>query len=297
LNPAKLNEFFDICKKVDRSVPNQCLYVDPSGTPCGAPAINSHSLQRLGPLAAISEDGHVTNGEVFGIRHLHLICYRALCLEYTKKQRQIALMNELRTLDRVKEDREFLNHVVWTLEGSRKGMADLLAPKARLEAPISGEDDRGFYGVLVEFSQILPFAYTGGFAPEYSFTGRKCMEGDPLSYDWDIVCAFCGKFGERTLFAMGGFQTHSRHLVRTFIDSFRYHSTGLRSAYVLNFALSHIENTFFRPSWYDRLTDQQRKFIVRKCFDGVGPVPYDQYTLIPDVKINTGDAIRTEFFL
>jgi hypothetical protein len=54
-----VGEIHSVLKATFAATPKQCLFHDHSGRRCREEAIQSHSLQRSGPLASISESGHV----------------------------------------------------------------------------------------------------------------------------------------------------------------------------------------------------------------------------------------------
>jgi hypothetical protein len=81
-------------------------------------------------------------------------------------------------------------------------------------------------------------------------------------------------------------------LIEAFLESFFHHSQALSSAYVLNLGLTHIENTFFRPSWFEAQPQEVLDYIQKKVWEGVGPVEYEQYCLIPSSKVITANLIE-----
>jgi hypothetical protein len=54
-----VGEIHKIITSAKTAAGQQCLFVDRNGKRCRSEAINSHSLQRSGPLSEISENGHV----------------------------------------------------------------------------------------------------------------------------------------------------------------------------------------------------------------------------------------------
>lgn len=54
-----VGDFHQIIKSAEASVDSRCMFFDRSGRRCKEAAIQSHSLQKRGPLEAISENGHV----------------------------------------------------------------------------------------------------------------------------------------------------------------------------------------------------------------------------------------------
>lgn len=58
-NRRYVGEIHSVLQATSAATPTQCLFHDPFGKRCRQEAIQSHSLQRNGPLSSISESGHV----------------------------------------------------------------------------------------------------------------------------------------------------------------------------------------------------------------------------------------------
>jgi hypothetical protein len=67
-----------------------------------------------------------------------------------------------------------------------------------------------------------------------------------------------------------------------------------RAAAALILALTHVENTYFRPSWYDGLEETTKTFIKMKLSEGVMDHGYTAKSLAPSHRITTADFIKQD---
>jgi hypothetical protein len=224
--------------------------------------------------------------------HLILLFYRAVCIEFQKKQFSL---HSFRTFeDQVPEDRKLFFQAV--IEGTSKGLEDLNRIRAMVETSIFDGSPLSLVGIVFEFSKKLPFTFTGGFAPFYDFLGRRSLPKTATYSDWGGVFTFAGQLSGRSVFFAAGVNGTGAQDIGNFFGSLQTYDPSLYSAFVFNLGLTHLENTYFQISWYDGLSDLEKSFIKSKLREGGNFGPMNQYALIPEVKLHTADHIRTKAF-
>jgi hypothetical protein len=221
--------------------------------------------------------------------HLTALFYRAVCIEFQKKQFSL---HSFRTLeDQVSEDRKPFFQAV--IEGTLKGLEDIGRIRAICEKAMDGGIPLPLVGVFFEFSRRMPFTFTGGFAPIYDFLGRRNLPRSATFNDWGGVFTFAGQISGRSVFFAAGVNGTGAQDIEEFFGSLKNYDPSLYSAFVLNLGLTHLENTFFQISWYDGLSNREKSFIKSKLREGGNFGPMNQYALIPEVKLHTSNHVST----
>ena len=299
---------------------------------CDSPPIKSHSIQRNGALRDISENSHVYQfgpGRVpvplwkvptlistrtasifpgfcenhdhdlfrsieslFDVEdrgHLCLLFYRALCIELHKKEFSLHTFE----LALQQSKRKNIEHIRAVREGTLKGISDLNRIREIVERHLHEGILLDLSGIIVEFEDHLPFTFTGVFAPFYDFSGGNLRIGTSIYDPWSGIFVFAGRIGGKNIFFAAGISEAGVQDIERFFSTFLLHHESLRSAYVLNLGLTHLENSFFKVSWFDSLAAREKDYIRGKLREGGNFGPMNQYALIPEVKINTARHRRT----
>jgi hypothetical protein len=118
-----------------------------------------------------------------------------------------------------------------------------------------------FRALRLEFSCVLPYVASGGFYPEFDVAGSELqrlgrgVKNDHMSINVTVI-------RNRTVAVLGwlGDQGPATALA-TSLEGV----TASKSADVLfKLTLNHIENIFFRPSWWDNLSAALKTSAMRE---------------------------------
>lgn len=211
-----------------------CLYVDPSGSPCGEPAIASHSLQRKGPLEYISENGHVCGFEPvledglplpgigrfekIGVRRFASV-FGGYCGKHDADLFKIAERDIFDLDDKIVAVllyrsicREFVGICALLKYGPKVGLnctgahsyfEQLKINKALYERHLSGEVVGNFGAICCYLSDPLPFCGISCFSPKNDLRGKQLYAPD--GYFLPLVGFVCGNVGGQNIVLLGGF--------------------------------------------------------------------------------------------
>jgi hypothetical protein len=280
-----------------------CQHPDASSTTCSSiEAIQSHTVQRRGGLAAIAEGGHVysikrgmrdigkneghvdmekygvgkastfpgycshhdtilfkpveTAGAVLDDMNSFLLSLRAVSYEVATKE--ASLNAHIANRDSVDAGSSFeiqvavQNFMALQQVGLERGLQDVKACKLKYDRAFISRDtkDFSFYGIT--FDGTLPFAAAGAFMPEFDFTGNRVQ--DILSDETtNIVAVNVTQLNGKTCAVFGWFGGRDCPAF-SLVDSFKKLADEEKANALLLMCLEHLENVYFKPSWWDGLS-------------------------------------------
>ena len=265
-----------------------CLHPSASPETCSPKIIRAHTVQRQGGLAAIAEDGHVispklgfedifrNDGKIVprlhGVRDtstfmgfcgIHddalfapiekgsftldseaafLLSFRAICYELYTKDASLRFVEIQRELDRgapleiqcaIQQDLHFYR------EGIKRGLSDLETWKGQYDQAYRTGDLGNFSFAGVLFADTLPLVACGAFYPEFGFDGKRLQIITRGEYIFEHVC-------------------------------FNLTVVAGKSVAVFHLACEQLENTYFRPSWWNIQTDAAREHLIQRFRSGIG---------------------------
>jgi hypothetical protein len=216
------------------------------------------------------EDGFVNFLDI----HALLLCYRALSLERLKKARSLKFNGEVLKSGIVR-DATSRSLFEANAEGARLGFNEVKETLTRFEAAIHSNDLTNFHYLACRFDSALPFVSTGAFAPFLDVVGNSVLFGEKMAFKWSHVGSFVGHLGQENYFVIGGFQSHTQHNIAGFIEGLARADSTAIAKMSLAISLSHIENTFFKPSWFFSLSVTDKATIDKL----MAPYSDEQYNL------------------
>lgn len=197
-------------------------------------------------------------------RQAALLGYRVTCLEYFKKETNIALFSnpEVRKVAKVNGT---LSEIDAFLTGTKLGFSDLRRSKAEYENSLHNNSFGKFFAVVIEFSSALPFCFASPFAPEFTFDGQLLLP--PQDATWSAVSVFAGRLGGCDILMVCGFESIDHDIV-AFINSIAKIPSENYGGVALNLALEYSENTFFRESWINGLDEPTKSDMIAQFMSG-----------------------------
>lgn len=190
-----------------------------------------------------------------------LFAYRAAAYERFSKEAQLRHLDIQREFDRaypfVKQAGVQM-HLDAMLAGIKLGMRDLDRWKGQFDDRLlSGERD-DFHFVGIRFDQILPVVACGGFHPEFDLQGKPIQKLGRDGVDLDHVMLTVTTFEGQTIviFAWIGAQDSPAHALAS---SFLALPDHLKADALVRLLFIHTENLFLNQSWWDGLSDADRK--------------------------------------
>ena len=189
-----------------------------------------------------------------------LLFYRALAFERFKKARSVRFNAEILKSGYVKEV-EARRHFEGMLQGSKLGVRDVDINLENYHLALDGGSKKGFEFCCVVFDGVLPFAATGAFAPFISFQKTPVIHGNRMGYRWNHLSLFAGGLGNKSVVAAGGFRREAKHDTSTFLKHLAQLEGGAMASRCLAMCCSHVENIYFKPSWYRGLKDVEQSAI------------------------------------
>ena len=149
------------------------------------------------------------------------------------------------------------------------GCTDIEYHKSLYDAVLTTSAWSEYHSLVVEFGVSPDLLFTGGFAPEFDFSGRALQslsDEPPLSFI--TVTALPSENGGM---AVLGWEDHSDPVCRRFAESLKsLPSEDLGNA-VVRLGFEHIENTFARPSWWESMSSGTRDALVRRTQSSADP--------------------------
>ncbi len=158
--------------------------------------------------------------------------------------------------------------------GSRKGLRDIASYKTEVDALLLRRAFEATRSYVLEFEGIQDIMGGGALFPECDFGGSflpnrarlGVMEGERPD-----LMSFSGIAGERNGFVVFSWLPSSDRTCMPFIESLEGVSDDSLGDALLRFFCEFCENTYFRPAWWDRLTEMQRAALVVRLATGGSP--------------------------
>lgn len=275
----------------------KCLYRHPDGMECKLSAIDSHSIQRLGALAHVSENSKVFHFEsalekgvptglwvkpkLVGLREASI--FPGFCEKHDK-----IIFSEIEKDDVELSERNILllayRAICRELVGARalyenshqaglesNGAEDyyrqLYVNKVLYEKHFSGIEQGNLIWCHFEFDEPVPFCGTSCFTIDRTMSGKMLVV--PQFFYLPLVSVFCGKLGQRNVFLAMGYSDRCGALVE-FFEGFRRVDKGDFRAFALRFLLTFCENTYFNPTWFLARSESEREEMFSIFVSGSG---------------------------
>jgi len=147
---------------------------------------------------------------------------------------------------------------------------DLETWKGKYDAAfLTGDyDEFLFYGM--RFSTALPIVACGAFHPEFDFKGKNLQIITRGESEFEHLCFNLTVVGGKSM-AVLGWTGGRQGPAEQFIDSFKALPKDTMANAAFHIACEHLENTYFRPSWWEAQTISAKEYLMRRFRSGTGP--------------------------
>ena len=201
-----------------------------------------------------------------------LLSFRAICYEKFMKDAELRAVEIQRDADKgdpFETQSAKQQYLHFHREGIKRGIRDLEGWKGKYDAAFLNRnyDEFLFFGVI--FSSALPIVACGTFHPQFDFNGNDLQiitrgesEFEHLSFNLTVV-------GGRSI-AILGWTGSPQGPTECFVDSFRALPKATMANAAFHIACEHLENTYFRPSWWEAQTNSAREHLVGRFRSGTG---------------------------
>ena len=201
-----------------------------------------------------------------------LLSFRAICYESFQKDVAYRNIDIQRQIDKGKdfEIQCFVQQYLHVLrEGMKRALRDLDEwKKAYDDAYRSGDYGKfSFYAVL--FSDPLPLVACGAFHPEFDFGGNPLQIITRGENGFEHICFNLTVVGGKSV-AVFGRTGNIGGPAEQFINSFRGLPKNVMANATFHLACEYLENTYFRPSWWNGQTQEARDHLISRFRSGVG---------------------------
>jgi hypothetical protein len=153
----------------------------------------------------------------------------------------------------------------WVLQGTRLAIQDFVGVKQRFDTAWMEQRYHEISFFAVEFEHCMPIVGCGGFAPEFDFLGRTQqhlgrLEIENVYFNWTVIDG-------RSVAIFAWLQSEHPYC-RDFVESFKQLPCSDYANALIRMSFEHIENIYFRPSWWNALKPEIREKLVLKMRNG-----------------------------
>lgn len=204
-----------------------------------------------------------------------LLAFRALAYEYLTKLNSVKMVELQRELDRGKDfytQVAIQQHLHLFLAGSRRGIKDLEEWKGVYDKKFRASDFDSMPHYAIEFNGVLPLVCSGGFYPEVDFNGNQLQLISRGNSSFEHVFFNISAIGSKSflVFAwVGSKDGPAEHFVRSFMSLRKKEKAN--AALIL--AVEQLENTYFKPSWWNGLSYIHKQHLINRMRSGTQSAP------------------------
>ncbi len=225
---------------------------------------NRHDTQLFRP----AETGSATLSEEV----CFLLAFRAISYELFNKQAQFRLVDALRDTDAgrpFEEQCQIQLAIQDHQEGIRRGVADTQRWKNQYDRIFLERrfDEHAFVGI--ELSEVLPVVGCGAFMPEFDFAGAPLQRISHGTAPHEHVTFNISVLNGRSVAVFGATERTGGPAAQ-FLRSFTNVRDDETADAVVRCAFEFIENTFFRPSWWNSLGQEAKDALIARMRSGLG---------------------------
>jgi len=211
--------------------------------------------------------------DTFTLNHeaAFLLSFRAISYEYLTKLNAIRAVSLQREMDRGKDFETQVaiqQYLHIHLMGFIRGMQDLEGWKAEYDRKFVARDYSSMSHYALEFDGILPFVCCGGFNPEVDFHGRQLQIITRGEAPMERVSVNVSVIGTKSFLAFGWYGIPNGP-AEEFVRSFKCLDNKDKANSCLMMAVEQSENTYFNPSWWNCLTEADRRHLIERMQSGI----------------------------
>ncbi|HEY2390516.1 MAG TPA: SEC-C domain-containing protein [Candidatus Angelobacter sp.] len=200
-----------------------------------------------------------------------LMSYRALCRELYQKQLHHDSVRGMRELDkgRSTDVQEHIQTFADSHElGTLMGLTEMQHHKRLYEELLTKRNYDDYRRLVIHFSAVPDVLSTGGFAPEFDYSGNALQSMmEPLLANIVVSIVPYKDGGVAVL----GWEKYSDSICVPFVQSLLAKKPENLGNAVVRLVFEHIENTYLRPSWWERLDERTRNAIIMRSNSGINP--------------------------
>ncbi len=201
-----------------------------------------------------------------------LLSFRAIAYEVFSKQSAISSLYIQRDIDKgtpFEIQCVIQEHLHIYGAGLQRGLKDVTGWKAEYDVAFKSKnyDWFKFYGIV--FSDILPVVGCGAFHPEFDFHGNPLQRISRGSGPFQHVAFNLTVLNGVSVMVFGWTQDIDGPATQ-FANSYRSLPDDQKADAAVRLAFEHIENIYFKPSWWNAISDDMREEAIRRIRTGTG---------------------------
>lgn len=146
-------------------------------------------------------------------------------------------------------------------------MEELRYWKREYDKHLLGEEYSTIQHYGLKFAGAFPFVSCGGFLPEVSIDGRPLQVLTRGNDRFEHVCLTVSVMNG-SAFVVFAWLGSKNGPAEDFVSSFMSIRDEEKANMVLHLVVEHIENTYFRPSWWHGIEAQERILLLKRMRNG-----------------------------
>lgn len=202
-----------------------------------------------------------------------LLAYRATAYEYLTKRNAVETIDIQRGIDRGKDFQtqiQIQQDLNTYKTGCLQGMRELKTWKEKYDRHLLAGNLNSIQHYALEFDGVLPFVCCGGFHPEVSFDGKQLQILSRSNVEMEHVCLNISVMDGKS-FVVFAWLGKAGGPAEQFIESFAAVPSDEKANMCLILAAEQVENTYYTPSWWNGISQQDRDHLVRRMRSGISP--------------------------
>jgi hypothetical protein len=214
------------------------------------------------------------NDFVLDERAAFLLAYRAISYEYLTKRNSLKSHELKRSMDKGRDFETQVaiqQHLHLFRAGLLRGMEDLKYWKEQYDRRLQSGGYSGMQHYALKFEGILPFVCCGGFMPEVDFRGQQLQILTRSTEELEHIYVTISVMNKQT-FVVFAWLGDASGPAATFVRSFRTVPDIDKANMCLHLATEHLENTYFKPSWWNSIGKDNQEHLVERMCSGISPI-------------------------
>lgn len=202
-----------------------------------------------------------------------LLSFRAICYEYLMKKTAFRTVEIQRQLDRGKDFETqcvIQQYLHLYRVGINRGLRDLSGWKQTYDNAYRAGNYEDFFFHAVLFAQPLPIVACGAFHPEFDFNGKALQIITRGTANFEHVCFNLTVINGKSV-AVIGRTGQPEGPAEQFCNSFQALPKNVLANAAFHLVCEHLENTYFRASWWNAQSEEARKHLIARFLTGIGP--------------------------
>jgi len=204
-----------------------------------------------------------------------LLAYRTVGYEYLMKRNAVEAIEIHRTADKGRDwgfqsnYQQQLHHIK---AGFNIGLDHIDYWKNRYDEMLLSKNYAGFHHFAVKFESTLPYVSCGGFLPEIDLNGVRLQVLSKNYEQMEQVCFNLSALDGKSFLVLAWLGATDGPAYQ-FVSSFSTLPDEEMANMGLHLATELIENTYFRPSWWENLTHTDKSYLISRIRSGLISAP------------------------